>query len=61
VREWCWDKINPNNTFLDAGRVNRGGNWCCLDGISLRSSFRLGNSPAGIKGSGLGFRLCRNI
>jgi len=59
VREWCWDKYNPNNNDASASRVYRGGGWND-DVWCLRSADRYDVSP-GFSFYDLGFRVCRTL
>jgi len=67
VWEWCWDRYDayPSGVATDpvgpssgSYRVYRGGSWS-YHARSCRSANRSRNSP-GIRGSNLGFRLCRS-
>ena len=57
VREWCWDKNEPNDTATPQGRIWKGGGWIG-DGFCCGLSFRTGYEANG-KGPDQGFRVCR--
>jgi len=59
VREWCWDKYNPDNGNASASRVIRGGG-CYSNASFLCSAYRDYYSPS-VRHITLGFRVCRSI